>query len=122
MKKKQLYISLFLLLWFLFPQVNNALHYFVIEHHFDGSVTHKKQFRHHDKTHDCEQSIYKIPHTLLFDFKYAELNKVILFFETNLSGYHIFYTKIFLTNISNKGPPLTWLSNCLIKTIIKLNT
>lgn len=93
-----------LLLIFLFPQVNNALHYFVIEHHFH-ECSDEKQFYHNHKTHDCEQSIYKIPNILLFDFGYKELAKTICFYSIEKPLYKVFYKKIFFENITNKGPP-----------------
>ncbi|MFA7445788.1 MAG: hypothetical protein WCY89_07555 [Flavobacteriaceae bacterium] len=95
----------FLLFIFLFPQANNALHYFVIEHHFEVVDSDTKQFHHNHKTHDCEQSIYKIPNTLLFDFGYSELKRIISFLETEKLVFISFYTRNLFKNLSDRGPP-----------------
>lgn len=109
MKKFHSHISLFLLLIFAFPQINNAIHYFVIEHHLQQYNSNEKQFHSSDKTHDCELSIYKTPGTFLFDSGYSELKKIILFFGVEKPLYNIVYKKIYFENISNKGPPFCWI-------------
>ncbi len=95
----------FLLFIFLFPQVNNALHYFVIEHHFH-EYSDEKQFNHNDKNHNCEQSIFKIPNALLFAFDYAEPKRIISFLETEKLVFISFYTKNFFNDLSDRGPPV----------------
>ena len=89
----------------MFPQANNALHYFVVEHHFHEYNPNEKQFHNNHKTHDCEQSIFKVPSFLLLDFGYTELKEFISFFEIEKTLYKVFYKKIFFENITNKGPP-----------------
>ncbi len=109
MKKLHSHIGLFLLVLFVFPQINNALHYFVVEHHFHQYSQNEKQFYHSHKTHDCEQSIFKIPSILLVDFGYKELSRFICFHSIGKSLYKVFYKKIFFENITNKGPPF-WIN------------
>ena len=99
----------FLLFIFLFPQVNNALHYFVIEHHFHQYNKYEKQFVHNDKTHDCEQSIFKIPSVLLFDFGYKKSNTIIQFYSIEKPLYNVLYNKNFFENLSDRGPPF-WIN------------
>lgn len=60
MSSYRIHIAAFLLVLFLVPQANNALHYFVLNHDFDvknsdGVTVSKKH-----KTHDCDTSIFKI--------------------------------------------------------------
>lgn len=105
MKKLQSHIGLFLLVLFVFPQMNNALHYFVVEHHFHKYNPNEKQFHHNDKTHDCEQSIFKILSTLLFDFGYTEFVRNVTFYEVEKPLFILFYKKIFFENVSDRGPP-----------------
>lgn len=90
------------------PQANNALHYFVIEHHLEFFDSDTKQFHKNHKTHDCEQSIYKLPFTELFDFGCSELKKCVIFQEVETPLYKMFYKNIFLENIQNKGPPVVF--------------
>src|SRR5690606_22556767 len=99
-------VLLFVVFWL--PQANNALHYFVVEHHFEVLDSNTKQFHHNHKTHDCEQSIYKLPFTYLFDFGYSELTKYVIFSEIETSLYKVFYKSIFFENIQNKGPPVVF--------------
>lgn len=105
MKKFHLYSSIFLLLLFVFPQINNALHYFVVEHHFHAYGSTEKQFHHHHQTHDCEQSIYKSPSILLLDLEYTELTKTVLFFKKEKLSLYLLYSIIFFRNQSDRGPP-----------------
>jgi len=105
MKRLQLHIGLFFLLLFVFPQANNALHYFVVKHHFHQYNANEKQFQHKHKTHDCEQSIFKIPNTLLFDFGYTKPKKFIPFLEIEVPFILIIYKKILFKNLSDRGPP-----------------
>ena len=105
MKKFPLHSSVFLLLLFVFPQVNNALHYFVVEHHFHAYDSNEKQYYHKNQTHDCEQSIFKTPSILLLDLEYTELIKTVLFFKKEKFGLDLFHNIIFFKNPSNRGPP-----------------
>lgn len=106
-----------LLFIFLFPQMNNALHYFVVEHHFHQYNPNEKQFHHNDKTHDCEQSIFKIPSTLLFDFGYTEFVRNVVFYEVEKPLFILFYTKIFFENVSDRGPPIKAITMTILITI-----
>jgi len=105
MKKFRSHISLFLLCLFVFPQVNNALHYFVIEHHFHINNKDEKQFNHNHKTHNCEQSIFKIPNILLFNFGYAQQVKTIVFNKKSILISISFYKKNVFNSLSDRGPP-----------------
>lgn len=105
MKKFPIHSTVFLLLLFVFPQINNALHYFIVEHHFHRYNTSEKEFHHTHQTHDCEQSIFKIPSIVLFDFGYSELTTTILFCKQNQFSFDSFYRKIFFENLSDRGPP-----------------
>lgn len=105
MKKFPLHSSVFLLLLFVFPQINNALHYFVVEHHFHAYNPNEKQFHHTHQTHDCEQSIFKTPSIVLFDLGYTELTKTVLFFKKDTFSFDSFYRITFFENPSDRGPP-----------------
>jgi len=105
MKKFQSHISLFLLCLFVFPQVNNALHYFVVEHHFHHNNTNEKQFNHCHKTHNCEQSIFKIPNILLFYFGCVQQIKTIVFNKKIILVSISFYNKNLFNSLSDRGPP-----------------
>lgn len=93
-----------LLLIFLFPQINNALHYFVVKHNYNHS--HTNQLHNNEKTHDCELSIYKMPSVLLFDFGYTEPKKNILFSKVDKPFFISFYTRTFFKILSDRGPPV----------------
>src|SRR5690554_3088003 len=105
MKKFQLHSSIFFILLFAFPQINNALHYFVVEHHFHAYNPNEKQFHHKHQTHDCEQSIFKTPSIILFDLGYTELTKTVSFFREIKFNTSSFYKKTFYGNQSDRGPP-----------------
>jgi len=105
MKVFHSHISLFLLGLFAFPQVNNALHYFVVEHHFHQSNQDEKQFNHNQKNHNCEQSIFKNPNVLLLDFGYIKQVETNVFTKKNLLFFISFYKKIVYKNLSDRGPP-----------------
>jgi|GEM_PF-920715 len=105
MKRFQIHISLFLLGLFVFPQINNALHYFVVEHHFHLNNKDEKQFNHNDKNHNCQQSIFKIPSILLLDFGYTERIKTFFFNQINSLIFISFYKKNVFKILSDRGPP-----------------
>jgi len=105
MKKFQSHISLFLLCLFVFPQINNALHYFVIEHHFHPNNSTEKQFNHNPKNHNCEQSIFKIPNILVFYFDYTKQTKRIIFTGLSTLIFISIYKKNVFKNLSDRGPP-----------------
>jgi len=105
MKRFKIHISLFLLCLFAFPQINNALHYFVVEHHFDNNSSNEKQFSHTHKTHNCQQSIFKTPSILLFHFDYIKQVKTIVFTELTPLIFISIYKKNVFKNLSDRGPP-----------------
>jgi len=105
MKRFQVHISLFLLCLFAFPQINNALHYFVIEHHFHPNNSIEKQFNHDHKNHNCEQSIFKISSILLLNFDYTERVKTFVFNQIRILIFISFYKKNVFKNLSDRGPP-----------------
>lgn len=55
------HIAAFLLVLFLVPQVNNALHYFVFHHDFSHKHDIKEKGNKKSNKHNCETSIFKIP-------------------------------------------------------------
>lgn len=55
------HIASFLLVLFLVPQVNNALHYFVLHHDFAHKHDVKEKESKKSNKHNCETSIFKIP-------------------------------------------------------------
>lgn len=105
MKKFPLHSSVFLLLLFVFPQINNALHYFVVEHHFHAYNSNEKQVHHTHQTHDCEQSIFKIPSIVLFDLSCVELITTVLLFKKDTFSSDSYYSMTFFGNPSDRGPP-----------------
>jgi len=105
MKIFQSHISLFLLCLFAFPQVNNALHYFVVEHHLDNNNSNEKQFSNTHKTHNCQQSIFKIPSILLFYFGCVPQIKTIVFNKKSILIFISFYKKNVFNSLSDRGPP-----------------
>lgn len=55
------HIAKFLLVLFLVPQVNNALHYFVLDHDFTGKSSDTATVSKKQNKYDCDTSIFKIP-------------------------------------------------------------
>lgn len=55
------HITIVLLVLFLAPQANNALHYFWLQHHF-GKINHNKIYvsKKHE-VHNCDTSLFKLP-------------------------------------------------------------
>jgi len=105
MRKFALHINLFLLVLFVFPQINNALHYYIVEH-----VHHKYEFGENiypnHKKHDCKVSTFKIPSILLFDFGYIVIKTPVFYHNKQYIWNNIFYETLFFENISNRGPPI----------------
>jgi len=106
MRKLAQYISLFFLGLFIFPQINNALHYYIVDHTYH-KYDFGENFYPNYKNHDCKVSTFKISKILLFDFEYIACKKQILYPENQNNWVNIFPQRIFLRNIFNRGPPTT---------------
>lgn len=60
MNSYRIHIAAILLVLFLVPQANNAVHYFVTSHDFNIKGSDKTASSGKDK-HDCDTSLFKIP-------------------------------------------------------------
>lgn len=61
MSSLRIHIAAFLLVLFLVPQVNNALHYFVLDHDFTHKQHDKENGTKKSNKHNCDTSIFKTP-------------------------------------------------------------
>ena len=100
---KQYTISLLLAI-FMIPQVNNAIHYFVVDHHNHGTFTCKEQIQKPHGEHICKQHIFVasaivLPTLISFICKppqYFLHKKFIYLANISISQSFSFYTR---------GPP-----------------
>jgi len=99
------HISLFLFVLFVFPQINNALHFYIIDHVYHKYDSGENIYPNY-KNHDCQVSTFKIPKILLFDFEYTFRKIQILYHEKQENNIIGFYENLFLKNNFNKGPPM----------------
>jgi len=105
MRKLVRHISLFLFFLFVFLQVNNALHYYVVEHihiKYDSGENLYPNY----KNHDCNLSIFKITSILLFDADSVIHKRNIFYHDKKYFWVKFYYENLFLKNIFNKGPPV----------------
>ncbi|UYW01218.1 hypothetical protein K5I29_12305 [Flavobacterium agricola] len=88
------------------PQVNNAVHYFVVAHHFNTKATNKVEVHAQQENHICEQHIYVqtallLPSVFVLDLFVPQ--------NTHPRNYHFINTFISqqLFYAFTRGPPAT---------------
>lgn len=86
------------------PQVNNAIHYFVVHHEFKTEHSSKTDVHSHLDNHHCEQHIYiqsavLLPTLLSFNFK------ILTAYSKENTVFSIQFISRFFFSGYTRGPP-----------------
>lgn len=86
------------------PQINNAVHYFVINHNFSEAKSDKVEIKEHTKEHICEQHLHVLSATLVPIFYTSILYRVSYCIKI-IYGFVVIYLLCFVFNKFLRGPP-----------------